>query len=393
MKSLLISHIYFPPQVGGISRFLECLTAAMGPERICCLTGVPAAPNGLPASGSPVVYRSPRIFSGSSKVTRALSWTRTMGSIMLRERPRTVLLGTVYDGPYGTWLHRWLNLPYVALAYGNEILGILNRDRGLEGHGGAWLRGASRVIAVSEFTAGLVQRAGVEPHRIVVAYPGCDSAHFSPRPPNAGLRRRLLGDRAPGPVLLTTGNLVPRKGHDMVIRSLMAVRARVPDVTYLVVGDGPHRAELAALAVAQGVREQVVFAGQATDEELPDLYALADLFVMASRERENESDVEGFGIVFLEAAACGKPVVGGRSGGIPEALVHGETGWLVDPSDPAQIAEAIVRVLADRESASRMGERGRARVVRSFTWDETARRVQEVMGTTVEARKGHYAKG
>ena len=393
MKSLLISHIYYPPQVGGISRFLEGLAGAMGPERVCCLTGVPAGPDTAAALDGPPVYRSPEIFSGSTKMTRALSWTRTMGSIMLRERPRAVLLGTVYDGPYGTWLRRWLNLPYVALAHGNEILGILNGKPGMGRppvHG-AWLRGADRVIAVSEFTAGLVRRTGVEPNRVEVVYPGCDSAHFSPRPVNAELRRRLLGDRARDRVILTTGNLVARKGHDMVIRSLTAVRARFPDATYLVVGDGPYRGELEALAVAQGVREHVVFAGQATDEELPEVYALADLFVMASRE--NESDVEGFGIVFLEAAACGKPVVGGRSGGIPEAVVHGETGWLVDPSDSAQIAEAIVRVLADRESASRMGERGRARVVQSFTWDGAARRIQHVLRTTVEARKSPNAKG
>ena len=381
-KSLLISHLYFPPGFGGITRLLERMAYAMGPEKLCCLTGVPG-PGTREANGGLRVYRSGTVFSGSTKVARAAAWVRTMGSIMIRERPRTVLLGTVYDGAYGRWLQRWLGLPYVTLAYGNEILGILMEERGTgkASNTGETLRRANRVVAVSRFTAGLVQRVGVHPDRIEVVYPGCDSTQFSPRPENPELRRRVLGPRHRNRVILTTGNLVDRKGHDMVIRALAILRQSIPDVTYLVVGDGPSRSGLAALAASLGVQDRVVFAGRTPDDQLPDLYALSDVFVMPSRERENECDVEGFGIVYLEASACGKPVIGGRSGGVPEAIADGVSGLLVDPDSAEEIASALTRVLTDPELASRLGAQGRTRVVRDFTWRRMADRMHEILAT------------
>jgi phosphatidylinositol alpha-1,6-mannosyltransferase len=180
-------------------------------------------------------------------------------------------------------------------------------------------------------------------------------------------------------VILTTGNLVARKGHDMVLRALARLDTEIANVTYLVVGDGPARSDLESLATALGVRDRVVFAGRALDADLPALYALADVFVMASRERRDENDVEGFGIVYLEAAACGKPVIGGRSGGIPEAVVDGVTGLLVDPSDPDDIAKTLASVLADSELAARLGLQGHARVVRDFTWARAADRMHDVL--------------
>jgi phosphatidylinositol alpha-1,6-mannosyltransferase len=382
-KSLLISHLYFPPQFGGITRLLERTADAMGPEKLCCLTGVPAVPAMREANGGPRVYRSGTVFSGSTQVARAAAWVRTMSAIMIRERPRAVLLGTVYDGVYGRWLHRWLRLPYVTFAHGNEILGILRdeRETGKASVAGEALRRANRVVAVSRYTAGLVQRVGVHPDRIEVVYPGCDSTQFSPRPANPELKRRILGPRYRDRVILTTGNLVDRKGHDMVIRALAILHRETPDVTYLIVGDGPCRSGLAALAASLGVQDRVVFTRRVPDDELPDLYALSDVFIMASREREEECDVEGFGIVYLEAGACGKPVIGGRSGGVPEAILNGVSGLLVDPDSAEGLASALTRVLTDSELASRLGAQGRSRVVRDFTWQRTADRLHEILAT------------
>ena len=381
MKSLLISHLYFPPQVGGIARFMESLAAALGPDRVCCLTGRPPVPGFADPIGGPRVYRSPTAFAGSLKVARAAAWATTAGTIIIRERPRAVLLGTVYDGKYGDWMRRWLGLPYVAFAYGNEILGIL-KEEGRTGElspVGNLLRSANGMVAVSHYTAGLLRRAGVQPDRIDIVYPGCDANRFSARPPDIDLKQRLLGTRSRDRVILTTGNLVARKGHDMVLRALPGVCARLPDVTYIVVGDGPCRADLESLAASLGVRDRVVFAGRVADDQLPELYALADVFIMASRDREDECDVEGFGMVYLEAGACGKPVVGGRAGGVPEAIVDGTTGFLVDPSDPEDIAGALVRVLNDRQLAGRMGEQGRARVLRDFAWSGVADRIDGIL--------------
>jgi phosphatidylinositol alpha-1,6-mannosyltransferase len=303
---------------------------------------------------------------------------------LYRERPAAVLLGTVDDGIHGRWLRRWLKLPYAVFAHGNEIVAAAsgNQQDGRPKLLRAILSEASRVMAISRFTADLVEQAGVDPRRIDLIHPGCDSGFFSPRPPDAGLRQRLLGGRRASPIILTTGNLVPRKGHDVVIQALPHLVSTLPDVAYLIVGDGPNRGELERLATDLGVRDRVIFAGRTTDAELPAVYSLCDVFVMASRTRADLNDVEGFGLVFLEAGACGKPVIGGRSGGIPDAIVEGESGLLVDPLDPRDVAAALHRVLVDADFATRLGTQGRKRVVRDFTWAGFARKVQVTLEHT-----------
>jgi phosphatidylinositol alpha-1,6-mannosyltransferase len=193
------------------------------------------------------------------------------------------------------------------------------------------------------------------------------------------LRRKVLGDRARGQVILTVGNLVERKGHDMVIRSLPAVCQRVPEATYLIVGTGPFKERLDELAAELGVRDRVIFAGRVPDDELPDLYAMCDVFAMPSRTLLASHDVEGFGLVYLEAGACAKPVVAGRSGGIEDAVVDGFTGLVVDPSDVRDIGQALIRLLTDSELRGRLGQQGRDRVEKERTWSILGARVQNIL--------------
>jgi phosphatidylinositol alpha-1,6-mannosyltransferase len=180
------------------------------------------------------------------------------------------------------------------------------------------------------------------------------------------LRQKLLGDRYRDQVIVTVGSLTARKGHDMVIRALPRLRETVPDITYLIVGQGGYRAKLEELAMSLGVRDRVIFVGQVSAEDLPDIYALADVFVMPSREHLESCDVEGFGLVFLEASACAKPVVGGRSGGIPDAIVDGVTGLLVNPNDAEDIANSLARLLTNSNLAIRLGQQGRCWVTKDF---------------------------
>jgi phosphatidylinositol alpha-1,6-mannosyltransferase len=132
----------------------------------------------------------------------------------------------------------------------------------------------------------------------------------------------------------------------------------------------------------------VIFTGKLPDADLAEIYALSDVFAMPSREQLDKCSVEGFGLVFLEANACGKAVVGGRSGGIPDAIEDGVTGFLVNPNDPDDTAAAIGRILTDHELASRMGTQGRARVVRTFTWQATGKRVQDILDSVVLKTEG-----
>lgn len=381
MKALLISEEYFPPQVGGISRIMECLAQEFGPDRLCCLTGQADGPNEIGPRGTRV-YRSPILFSHRSWLLRRLAWGRILGTILLRERPRVVILGTVNDGRFGLWLRRWFGIPYIVYAHGNEICSIVSAP---EDHVLARqvLARAERVVAVSRFTAGLVERSGIGADRITVVHPGCDVEAYGPETTDPELPGRLLGGRSGNRVVLTTGNLVERKGHDMVIRALPQVIEKVPEVTYLIVGDGYYRADLERLARALGVDDHVVFAGRVNDSELPAIYALADVFIMASRQRVEANDVEGFGLVYLEASASSTPVIGGRSGGIPEAIVEGVTGLLVDPMDPADIGRALTRCLTEPGLSTKLGRAGAEWVRREFSWPKVVDRMQRVLTETV----------
>ena len=170
------------------------------------------------------------------------------------------------------------------------------------------------------------------------------------------------------------------KGHDTLIRVLPLVRARCPGTRLRVAGDGPLREYLHRIAKSVGVDDAVEFLGEVADDSLPELYRTSDAFVLMSRESPSKGGAEGFGIVCLEAAACEKPVVAGRSGGLVDAVEDGVTGILVDPEDPAAVAEALIAVLSDSALAERMGQAGRERVLARFTWEKVigdARRVFE----------------
>ena len=376
MKSLLLSRQYFPPQVGGISRMMAGIAKSLGPERVCCLAGIPGNESADAEVGRVRVTRSARIFQGS-KWTRGLRLLAVLAPLILRDRPRALQLATVYEGDIALLLRRLLGMPFLVYAHGNEVLDALTTE---------WeklrttLRTADRVLANSRFTSKLVERAGTDPARIEVVHPGCDTDYYRPLPPVAGLRQRLLPSRPEGPVILTVGHLVARKGHDMVLRALPRVVERLPDVTYLIVGDGPQRSGLEALAKDLGVHDRVVFAGRlSSNDDVRDCYALADVFAMPSRQDLENLDVEGFGIVYIEAGACGKPVVAGRSGGVPEAVLDRQTGILVDPEDPKAISDALTEILADPALATRLGRLGRERAEREFAWPVIAARVDSII--------------
>lgn len=380
MKSLLISSADFPPQTGGISRTMGMIASALGPDEVCCLTAVPSLPAGSEGLGNIAVYRRPRAFA-KGRTAQALGFSTAIAEIVLRERPQLIQLATAYEGYMGLSLQRWLNLPFIIYAHGNEILDAL---------GSPWpkprlsLTRASRVLANSRFTAKLVEKAGADPAKIKIIHPACDVQRFRPLSPSRELRTKLLGSPERTPVILTVGRLVERKGCDMVIRALPKVVGQFPNTVYLIAGDGPYRLQLEQLALETGTGRHIVFADRVADDELPYLYALCDVFVMPSRERLESSDVEGFGLVFLEANACGKPVIGGWSGGIPDAVMDGVTGLLVDPLSPQEVAAAITHLVRSPDLPERLGRQGRERVLADFTvphfMDHVRRICNEVAG-------------
>jgi phosphatidylinositol alpha-1,6-mannosyltransferase len=233
------------------------------------------------------------------------------------------------------------------------------------------LAGAHAVIANSRYTAALIERLlpGVV-RRIVVLPMGVDPAPSTRTERSETLRVRygLAGWR----ILLSVSRLVAMKGHDVVIAALPGLLARFPDLAYLIVGHGPHRAALEELAGRLGVRERVIFAGAVDRGELADHFRLATLFVQLSRLTDRYDGLEGFGLAFLEAASHGVPGIGGRTGGVPEAVLEGESGLLVDPCEPAAFAAAAARLLSDAAELRRMSEASR-RWAASHSWESSAR--------------------
>ena len=178
-------------------------------------------------------------------------------------------------------------------------------------------------------------------------------------------------------IILTVGRLVKRKGHEYVLRALPGVLAQEPDVVYCIISDGPYRKELEALTAELGMQQHVVFTGTLSPEDIAQWYAACAVFIMTPEDIAG--DIEGFGIVYLEAQSFGKPVIGTRVSGVVEAVADGVTGVLVEQRDTVAIQHAIVRIVADTDFARRLGEAGKHRVAESFQWKHQAEKLQYVL--------------
>ena len=184
------------------------------------------------------------------------------------------------------------------------------------------------------------------------------------------------------PVLLTLGRVVARKGQDMVIRALPGILKEFPALQYWVAGRGAHLDALKTLVNRLGLENNVRFLGFVSAEERLRLYQECSIYLMPSRTIGDQGDFEGFGITYLEANACGRPTIGGRSGGVADAVLDGETGFLVDPESPNEIAEKTLLLWRDPELAARLGQQGRERIERKLNWNATARKLASLIGTT-----------
>jgi phosphatidylinositol alpha-1,6-mannosyltransferase len=238
-------------------------------------------------------------------------------------------------------------------------------------------RGNDVITYLGEYTRLRLQRALHGLTDLQRLAPGVDVDAYHPGVDGAPVRARhgLTGR----PVIVCVSRLVPRKGQDTLIRALPAVRRRVPGAALLVVGGGPYRPTLERLAREQGVEADVVFTGSVPWEELPAHYAAGDVYAMPCRTRNRGLDVEGLGIVYLEASATGLPVIAGDSGGAPDAVREGETGYVVAGRDVTTLGNRLVDLLADPVRARAMGAAGRAWVEREWRWEAQADRLRVLL--------------
>ncbi len=250
--------------------------------------------------------------------------------------------------------------PYLIYAHGTETLRF-SKDKRLAPFFTKSFRAAAAVLANAHYSAEIVERGhGVPPDRIEIIHPGVDFAHFA-APPAEGLlaelrrRHRIPPDAK---TLFIVGRVIPLKGFDTTLRALPKVLGEFPETVLLLGGDGFYLPRIRGMVAELGLTDAVRLLGRIPDDELAAFYHLADLFVMPSRD-DPPGSFEGFGIVFLEAGAAGTPQVGGRSGGIPDAVHDGETGLLCDPWDPDDFCEKITRLWRDPDLLRRLGEGAR----------------------------------
>ncbi|MFF4648958.1 glycosyltransferase family 4 protein [Streptomyces sp. NPDC001380] len=376
MQKTLIVTNDFPPRPGGIQQFVHNMAVRQAPGSVVVYAstwrdGAEAARFDA-EQPFPVVRDRTRMMVPTPRVVRRAA------EILRAEGCTSVWFGAA--APLG------LMAPALRRAGARRLLGMTH------GHEAAWaqLPGSRRLLRrigagtdvltyLGEYTRSRIA-AAVGPEaaaRMAQLPPGVDEKTFHPGSGGAEVRRRLgLADR---PVVVCVSRLVPRKGQDTLIRALPRILARVPDAVLLVVGGGPYRADLERLADAVGVRGSVRFTGAVPWEELPAHYGAGDVFAMPCRTRRGGLDVEGLGIVYLEASATGLPVVAGDSGGAPDAVLEGETGYVVPGRSPEAAADRIAELLLDEGLRRRMGERGRRWVEESWRWDLLAGRLAELL--------------
>ncbi len=371
---LLVSEL-FPPAVGGTSVLFDGLYSRTDTLDIAVLTDSVTSPGQHDRHGHLRIYRS-ALASDYWGLTRfrALKHHWRLGTEIkqLAKHGKTIvhcgralpeglgaMLGRKRDGP-----------PYACWAHGEDIaLAMTSREMAM------WTRKISGesigMFASSEFAAAMLRAIGAPESRIDVITPGVDTEVFTPESDGSGFRTRYAPNGEP--LLLSIGRLQRRKGFDLGIKAIAVLKTTMPDVRYIIVGGGEDEEYLRALVDECGVRENVTVVGQVPFCDLPKYYAACDFFVHPNRIEGG--DVEGFGIVFLEAAATAKAAIGGDSGGVSEAVLHEKTGLLVSGEDVEELTEAMRKLIEDRAYCEELGRNGRQRVLDELTWDRAAEKM------------------
>ncbi|MET9934124.1 MULTISPECIES: glycosyltransferase family 4 protein [unclassified Streptomyces] len=378
-KTLIVTND-FPPRPGGIQAFLHNMALRLDPERVVVYAST--WKRGREGAEATAAFDAEQPFT----VVR----DRTT---MLLPTPRVTARATALLREHGcasVWFGAAAPLGLMAPAL--RRAGARRLVATTHGHEAGWAQlpaarqllrrigeGTDTITYLGEYTRSRIAPAlaPAAAGRMVQLPPGVDEKTFHPGSGGDAVRARLgLSDR---PVVVCVSRLVPRKGQDTLIRALPDILRRVPDAVLLIVGGGPYEKDLRRLADETGVAGSVRFTGAVPWAELPAHYGAGDVFAMPCRTRRGGLDVEGLGIVYLEASATGLPVVAGDSGGAPDAVLDGETGWVVRGGSPEEAADRVATLLLDPELRARMGARGRAWIEEKWRWDLLAERLRALL--------------
>jgi len=379
VPDLLVVSELFPPAIGGSAVLLSEIYRRLHGHSVSVLTDETTSPGPDGDDGHAFSIQRRAI------ATRAWGLVNPAGALhhfevgvrirrMTNRRRSVVHCGRAIPEGIAAWMSRQMyGAPYVVWCHGEDISTALT-SRELTWVMTRVVRGAAAVIANSLSTRGLLLPLGIPEERIHVVYPGVDPDRFHPGVDGSVLRRSLL--RGGNALLLSVGRLQRRKGHDLVIDAMARLKSLLPGLRYVIVGDGEEKASLERLVLSHGLADRVTFVGAVSDNALPAYFAACDVFAMPNR-REG-ADIEGFGIVFLEAAASGKPAIGGNSGGAPEAIDPEKTGLLVSGHDAGELADAVARLSRNAGERAAFGSAARTRVLARFTWEHAAAKVAAI---------------
>lgn len=360
-KTLLITH-FFPPESGGIQGNLAFILSGLPASQIVVLAPLGRdvkAAKAFDQAQPYTVVRTPYPLAGFSWGGLITLLSRVK-KLVAEEHITQIWLGHFSIAGAG-YVARRLGLPYMIQVHGTDLLMPQTR---LRSHLlMPWiLGGAKRLVANSQFTVDLLTALSVSDAKTTIVYPAYDARRFYVMPKARTLAAKkqfgLEGKR----VLLSTGRLVQRKGHEHVLAVLPELQKKFPDLVYVIAGTGPYEDVLKARAEKHS---DVRFMGRMSDDDMLAVTNVCDVFVLPGFASTNQADVEGFGIAFVEAAACGKPVVAGNNGGAPEAVLDKQTGLVV--ADKTELQQAITLLLQDTDLATRMGGQARVRAEKLFS--------------------------
>jgi len=378
MDLLLVTND-FPPRPGGIQQYCHNLVSRLPADRV-----VVYAPDWPGAAAFDAAQPFRVVRHPGRTVLPVPDVLRRAVALASEVRPDVICFGAAFPlGLLAGRLTRATGVPCVGFTHGVEVavgrVPLVNRLQ-------VRVAGQLRLLtAVSRWSAARVGRAvrGRCPVELLPA--GVDADTYHPAVDGRQVRQRhRLGS---SPVCVCISRLVPRKGQDRLVQAWPRVVARVPEARLLLVGGGPYERRLRRLAAASPVADRIHLTGEVAWEELPAHYAAADVFAMPCRTRWLGLDLEALGVVFLEAAATGLPVVAGRSGGAPETVVEGVTGTVVDGRRPGPVADAVAGLLADPDRARAMGVAGRRRVEDEFSWPAVVTRLRQLLAEAAGAAR------
>jgi phosphatidyl-myo-inositol dimannoside synthase len=374
-KSLLLTQ-FFPPEKGGIQNYLYNICKNLPQDKIFVLAedqkyyDTDKFDSNQPFK---IIRDNKESFWKSLHLTPHHIYNQAK-KICKENDINHIQCGHLYpQGTAGLHLKKYKKLPYIIYLYGSELFEIKNFSKAKQNIIISSLKNADYIIIIADFLKEKLKEYGISERKVIKIMPGVDFNSFKPGLNTDNLRKKLNLENKK--IILSCARLVKRKNHKAVIEALPNILKKIPSAIYLILSSGPEKENLKLQAKKLGLENHIIFAGEVEDKELPYYYNLADVFCMPSQRYKETGDVEGFGIVFIEAQACETPTIGSNTGGIPDAIRNNIDGFLINPENKEEIANNIIEILENEELAKKMGQTGRKKVIEEHDWKKLVKKL------------------